>query len=112
MFNPVPSLFMHDPFDILLTAQIEHLIQRREVHCDSVFPLIVREPLYSIYYWYEHASSSVHDVGHYVIIGKLLASVFNILLVLHAGGKFIDTYAGLFFRKVAYTRYDLLWFIE
>jgi hypothetical protein len=43
---------------------------------------------------------------------KLLGSIFSILLVLFASGNFIYIETGLFCRKVAYTRCDVLWSIE
>jgi hypothetical protein len=55
-------------------------------------------------------SSSVIDVDHY-IIRKLLDYIFNILLVFIHQWE-IQTYSGLSFCRVAYTRYDLPWFIE
>jgi hypothetical protein len=52
------------------------------------------------------------DVDLYTVIGKLLDSVFSILRYTDACGKYKHTYTGLFYRKVAYTRYDVPSFVE
>jgi hypothetical protein len=47
------------------------------------------------------------DVGDYIVIRKLLDSIFNICYS-RIGGKFKCTYIGHFLHKVAYLRYDVL----
>jgi hypothetical protein len=57
-------------------------------------------------------SSSVSDVHSYLIIRKLLDSVFSILLLFIHRWGIRHAYTGLFFRKVAYISYDVLRFVQ
>jgi hypothetical protein len=75
--------------------------------CRIIFRVKRKKIIYSIYYGNESASSSVNDVDRYVIIRKLLDSILNVLQYTHAGGKFRHVYTAFFFRKFAYSRYDV-----
>jgi hypothetical protein len=59
-----------------------------------------------------YGSSAVGDVEGYVIIRKLLDRILKYLWYSYAGGKSKHAYKGHSFRKVAYTMYDLPWFVE
>jgi hypothetical protein len=70
--------------------------------------------IYSIQCENELVSSSVSDMDRYVIIRKLLGSIFGVLPVLIRQWE-INKYTicvGLFFRNVAYTAYVLLLFVQ
>jgi hypothetical protein len=68
--------------------------------------------LYSIYCVNKGASSSVSDVERYVIIRKLLDSLFDIFRYSCASGKFKHTYTGLFFLNVAYKDCGVSWLVQ
>jgi hypothetical protein len=69
--------------------------------------------VYSIHHANDDESSSVCDAGSYVIFINLLQILSSTYLRhAYAGGKFMHKYTGPFLRKVAYTRYDVPWFIE
>jgi hypothetical protein len=55
-----------------------------------------------------HPSAS--DVDRYVIITKLFDSIFNNIPVFMGNSDMHKQ--GIFFRKVAYTMYDVAWFVE
>jgi hypothetical protein len=67
--------------------------------------------LYSIFCENKGSSSLVSDIDRCVIIRKLQNSILNIFPVF-VGQREIQTYAELFFRKVAYTRYDVIWSVQ
>jgi hypothetical protein len=46
----------------------------------------------------------------YAIVNKLY--IFDYFQYSYAGGKFIPSYTGIFFRKVAYVSYGVLWFVQ
>jgi hypothetical protein len=57
-------------------------------------------------------SLSASDVDYYFIIRILLDSVFNMSSIYsYAGGKLKHNFTGFLFRKVAYTKYDVPWFV-
>jgi hypothetical protein len=51
------------------------------------------------------------DIGRYVMIRKLLDPIFNMLSVFIRRCE-IHIYTGLFFHNVAYTKYEVYWFVE
>jgi hypothetical protein len=85
-----------------------HNWQCVHVHVEYVLSTMI----YSISYGKEGTSLSGSDVDRYAIFTKLRHSVFNILPVFIDSGKFKYTCREIFFRKVAYTRYDVPWFVE
>jgi hypothetical protein len=72
--------------------------------------------IYMLPYWIHYgntsASLSVNDAGSDVIIRDLQGYITAYFRYSYAGGKFKHTYMEIFFRKVAYTRYDEPWFVE
>jgi hypothetical protein len=71
--------------------------------CSSVFPFLRRSPVI--------ASWPISDVGRCVIIRNLPDLMRSKLSILPRLPE-IQTYRGIFFRKVAYTRRDVLWSME
>jgi hypothetical protein len=64
--------------------------------------------LYPIYYANEVASSPVGDADTYAILRKLLDSALTYFWYSYAIGNFRYTFTGNFFRKVGYTRCEVL----
>jgi hypothetical protein len=61
---------------------------------------------------WERGCVIVSDIDHCVVIKKLLDYILNILQLFIRQWEIRYTYKEMFFRKVAYTRYDATWFVE
>jgi hypothetical protein len=74
---------------------------------------LMQPTIYSIYYGDEGGSSSVRNVDHYIIIRKLLDSIFSIYIQYsYTGAKLKHIYVELFFHMVAYTKYNIPWCVQ
>jgi hypothetical protein len=74
--------------------------------------IYVRSLLYTRNYWKRIWDISISDVDFYVIIFKLLDSIYNALPVFLSRWEFRRTYKGSFFCGFAYTKCDASWFPE
>jgi hypothetical protein len=62
--------------------------------------------------WKRGSITVINDVRHYIVIRKLLCSILNNSGIHKTGAKFRHNYAGFFFRKVAFGRYNVHWLVE
>jgi hypothetical protein len=60
----------------------------------------------------EDVSWSVSDVDRYVVIIKVTRLYFGRYIQHSYTGRNFKHYRGIFFRKVAYTRHDVVWFVK
>jgi hypothetical protein len=68
--------------------------------------------MYFIRYENKDTSPSVSDLDGYIVIRKLLDSIFPVLLALICQQEIQTSLQKIFFHKVTYTRYDMPLFIQ